>query len=182
MKRSRDRSGDAAVLALKPREGFQGRRIADHARDLPAAGDVFRLPLGGGFGGGHGRRGHPLHAGQDREAPGRPVVAGAGGGGRGRQETMAAVRTGIPVRESGAGGSQAGGLHTIGPTGHVAACTGLSGPAGRAATRLAPEGRQRRGDAGGRATAAWARRWQSDRPPLPGEAGTGQTSEVMRGG
>jgi len=54
MKRSRDRSRDAAMLALKPREGFQGRRVADHARDLPSAGDVFRLPLGGGFRGGHG--------------------------------------------------------------------------------------------------------------------------------
>ena len=54
MKRSRDCCGDAAMLALKTCEGFQGRRIADHARDLPAAGDVFRLPLGAGFGGGHG--------------------------------------------------------------------------------------------------------------------------------
>lgn len=59
MKRSSNRSSHATVLGLKPLKGLQCVRIADHARNLPAAGRVGGLALCAGLGFGHGL-GHEL--------------------------------------------------------------------------------------------------------------------------
>lgn len=50
MKRSSHRSSHAAVLGFKFGQRLQGSLVADHTRDLASAGDVGRLPLGGGLG------------------------------------------------------------------------------------------------------------------------------------